>query len=125
MPLASTAHSLTLDPDAVAAAAQDDLVKAGIARTAREEKLMARGRTKAAGPAGSPGERAGAAGTKAAVADAAYHARMAALYRQHVLKEQPAADVLRIQRLNRKPAAPEETLSEPSHYLQETVDSRQ
>ena len=99
VPLASTAHSLTLDPDAVAAAAQDDLVKAGIARTAREEKLMARGRTKAAGPSGLPGERAGAAGTKAAVEDAAYHARMAALYRQHVLKEQPAADVLRIQRL--------------------------
>jgi phosphatidylserine/phosphatidylglycerophosphate/cardiolipin synthase-like enzyme len=71
-----------------------DLVQAGIARTAREEKLMARQKTKASG-----------------VPEAAYHARMAELYRQHVLKEKPAASVIRIEGLTRaKPpadAAPE------------------
>jgi hypothetical protein len=37
--LASTEHSPRLDPEAVAAAAQTDLVEAGIAGAAREEQL--------------------------------------------------------------------------------------
>jgi uncharacterized radical SAM superfamily Fe-S cluster-containing enzyme len=47
VPLSSLRHSLKLDPDAVAAAAQTDLDAKGVAKTAREEKLKAR-REKAA-----------------------------------------------------------------------------
>ena len=39
VPLESTQHSLVLNPEAVAAAAQTDLDAAGIAKTARDEKL--------------------------------------------------------------------------------------
>jgi uncharacterized radical SAM superfamily Fe-S cluster-containing enzyme len=67
VPLQSVEHSLALNPEAVAAAAQTDLDKAGIAKTAREEKLKARERAKAQDPA--------------------YHAEMERLYRQHILKE--------------------------------------
>jgi hypothetical protein len=88
--LASAEHSLRLNPEAVAAAAQTDLVEAGIARTAREEKLMARQKVR---------EGDGH--------DAAYHARMAELYRQHILKEKPAPPVMRIQGLSRAQASSE------------------
>jgi hypothetical protein len=64
--LASTAHSLVLDPEAVAAGRQTDLDEKGIAKTAREEKLRRRDELK----------------------KQAEHERMARLYRQHVLKEQ-------------------------------------
>src|SRR5919108_6473813 len=63
--LGSTDHSLVLDPEAVAAGKQTDLDEKGIAKTAREEKLRARAEAK----------------KKQAEDD-----RMAALYRQHVLK---------------------------------------
>jgi hypothetical protein len=66
--LDTTAHSLVLDPEAVAAGRQTDLDEKGIAKTAREEKLRARDEMK----------------------KRAEHERMARLYRQHVLKE-PAA----------------------------------
>ena len=46
VPLESVQHSLLLNPDAVAAAAQTDLDEAGIAKTAREEKLAARAKAK-------------------------------------------------------------------------------
>ncbi len=69
VPLASTAHSLVLNAEAVAAGGQTDLVDAGIARNAREEKLKARDQHKQDDPR--------------------YHAEMAKLYRQHVLKEDP------------------------------------
>jgi uncharacterized radical SAM superfamily Fe-S cluster-containing enzyme len=42
VPLATTEHSLRLNPDALAAAEQHDLDLAGVAKTAREEKLRAR-----------------------------------------------------------------------------------
>jgi uncharacterized radical SAM superfamily Fe-S cluster-containing enzyme len=42
VPLATTEHSLTLDPAALAAGPQHDLELAGIAKTSREEKLKAR-----------------------------------------------------------------------------------
>ena len=59
-----------LDPEAVAAGRQTDLDEAGIAKTAREEKLRTRDELK----------------------KQAEHDRMARLYRQHVLKEQVPAD---------------------------------
>jgi 7,8-dihydro-6-hydroxymethylpterin dimethyltransferase len=42
VPLATTEHSLTLNPDALSAGAQHDLELAGVAKTSREEKLKAR-----------------------------------------------------------------------------------
>jgi uncharacterized radical SAM superfamily Fe-S cluster-containing enzyme len=80
--LASKDHSLVLDPEAVAAGIQHDLDEAGIAKTAREEKLRAKAEAK-----------------KKAEEDA----RMAALYRQHVLKEEPT---LQIQGLGGKKKQP-------------------
>ena len=79
--LPTTEHSLVLDAEAVAAGKQMDLDEAGIAKTAREEKLRAR-----------------AAAKKQAEEDA----RMAALYRQHVLKEAPAEPVIQIKGLGGK-----------------------
>src|SRR4249919_2586173 len=67
--LASKEHSLKLDAEAVARGKQHDLDDAGIAKTAREEKLRAK------------------AEAKKKVEE---NERMAALYRQHVLKEEPA-----------------------------------
>jgi len=81
--LESTEHSLRLNPVAVAAAAQTDLDAAGIAKTARDEKLKARDKAK------EP-------------ADAAYHANMERLYREHVLREKPGPPVIQIQGLRRK-----------------------
>jgi uncharacterized radical SAM superfamily Fe-S cluster-containing enzyme len=77
VPLASTAHSLKLNEDAVRAGAQTDLDELGIAKNAREEKLKARQHK-------TPEELA---------KEAAYNAEMAKLYRQHVLKEQPTISI--------------------------------
>ena len=66
VPLASKEHRLVLDPVAVAAGKQTDLDDAGIAKNAREEKLRAR---------------------EAKKKTDVENERMAALYRQHVLKE--------------------------------------
>src|SRR5205807_9554518 len=71
VPLASTAHSLKLNEDAVRAGAQTDLDDKGIAKNAREEKLKARAHKD----------------------DARYHEEMAKLYRQHVLKEEPTLQI--------------------------------
>ena len=57
--------------EAVAAGAQTDLDELGIAKNAREEKLAARKKEH----------------------DPAYHAEMAKLYAQHVLKEQPTLQI--------------------------------
>ncbi|RPJ60480.1 MAG: radical SAM protein, partial [Acidobacteria bacterium] len=81
--LESTEHSLQLNPVAVAAAAQTDLDEAGIAKTARDEKLKARGKAKEA-------------------EDPAYHANMERLYREHVLREKPGLPVIQIQGLRRR-----------------------
>jgi len=56
---------------------QHDLDKLGIAKTAREEKVRARDAKQAAARGNQKN-------------DAAYDARMAALYREVVLKEKPA-----------------------------------
>jgi uncharacterized radical SAM superfamily Fe-S cluster-containing enzyme len=92
--LSTTAHSLVLDPAAVAAGKQTDLDEAGIAKNAREERLRARDAKKAASlPSG--GDQAATRGQKGE----AENERMAALYRQHVLKETPAEPVVQIQGL--------------------------
>src|SRR5262249_54306547 len=79
--LPTTDHKLVLDPVAVAAGKQNDLDDAGLAKHAPEEKLRARAEQK-----------------KKDVENE----RMAALYRQHVLKEDPGAPVLQIQGLGSK-----------------------
>jgi hypothetical protein len=72
--LSEGGHTLTLDPDAVAAGRQTDLDDRGIAKTAREEKLRARRRDE----------------------------MMALLYRQHILKEPPTIQIAGLG--GRKPA---------------------
>jgi hypothetical protein len=71
--LGSKEHHLVLDPEAVAAGKQKDLDELGIAKNAREEKLRAR---KQQAGAFTPEDE-----------------RMAQLYRQHVLKEQPTIKI--------------------------------
>ena len=75
--LTSDEHSLVLDPEAVAAGLQTDLDDQGIAKNARQEKLEARAKQKAE------------------------NERMAALYREHILKEEQSAQsgVIQIQGL--------------------------
>ena len=75
----SKEHSLVLDPEAVAAGLQTDLDEQGIAKNARQEKIEARDRMK----------------------EKAENERMAALYRQHILKETPQEEtgVIQIQGL--------------------------
>ena len=73
--LASAEHHLVLDPAAVAAGIQTDLDEQGIAKNARQEKLRARA------------DR---------LKDEAENARMSALYRQHVLKEEPPPALIQI-----------------------------
>jgi hypothetical protein len=90
--LASTDHSLVLDPEAVAAGKQTDLDEKGIAKTAREEKLRARAEAK----------------KKQAEDD-----RMAALYRQHVLKEQPTIQIQGL-RGSKKQQEVQEVLHKPT-----------
>ncbi len=79
--LPTASHTLVLDPEAVAAGRQTDLDSAGIAKNAREEKLRARDAKKK---------------------DDIENDRMAALYRQHVLKEEAPGPVLQIQGLGGK-----------------------
>src|SRR5262249_19459457 len=83
VPLNSTAHSLKLNGEAVAAGAKTDLAERGIAKNAGEEKLQARGKEHE---------------------KQINHDEMAKLYRQHVLKEQPT---LQIQGLGGKKKAQE------------------
>jgi len=75
VPLASTAHSLKLNEEAVLAGAQTDLDELGIAKNAREEKMLQRAKE------------------QEKQLDPKYHEEMAKLYRQHVLKEQPTLSI--------------------------------
>jgi uncharacterized radical SAM superfamily Fe-S cluster-containing enzyme len=72
----SEEHSLVLNDAIVTKEIQHDLDKLGIAKNSREEKIRAR-----------DAKQAEARGVK--VDDAAYNARMAAMYREVVLKEKP------------------------------------
>jgi uncharacterized radical SAM superfamily Fe-S cluster-containing enzyme len=84
VPLASTEHHLVLDADAVAAGKQTDLDEAGIAKNAREEKLIARAAKNGGG-------------------QALENERMMQLYRKHVLKDPDAeTPVVQIQGLRKK-----------------------
>jgi uncharacterized radical SAM superfamily Fe-S cluster-containing enzyme len=71
VPLSSTDHSLVLNAEAVAKGAQTDLDELGIAKNAREEKLQARKKEQ----------------------DPKYHAEMAKLYAEHVLKQPPTLQI--------------------------------
>jgi uncharacterized radical SAM superfamily Fe-S cluster-containing enzyme len=73
--LLSKDHSLQLNAEAVAAAAQTDLDKTGVAKTAREEKLRARAIKQQ---------------------QDAENAKMEKLYREHVLGEKPGAGLVQI-----------------------------
>jgi hypothetical protein len=85
--LPTTEHSLEIRPELVAAEAQQDLVKLGIARNSREEKARAR---------------------DAKLKDELDHARMAALYREHILGEKPAEPLIQLQvRPRREASRPE------------------
>jgi uncharacterized radical SAM superfamily Fe-S cluster-containing enzyme len=89
VPLASTEHSLRLNEEHVRMGAQTDLDKLGIAKNAREEKLRAR---------------------EARRRQEEEHRRMMQLYRQVVLKEQPADSLVQISSIApaAKPAEVEE-----------------
>src|SRR5204862_1769434 len=91
VPLPTTGHALKLNAEAVAAGEQQDLVLAGVARNAREEKIAAR-----------------AAANEKSLEDKlkedAKNRQMAELYRQHVLKEAPTAPAIQIQGLKRATA---------------------
>ncbi len=95
--LNSRDHSLVLDPEAVAAGRQTDLDEMGIAKTAREEKLRARDEAKK--KASDPENE-----------------RMAALYRQHVLKEAAPEPVIQIKGLggSKKKQDVQEVLHKPT-----------
>jgi len=69
--LSSTTHSLVPNAEAVAAGAQRDLEKLGIAKNAREEQILARRRK------------------HMTAEELRHHEEMATLYRPHVLKEDP------------------------------------
>jgi uncharacterized radical SAM superfamily Fe-S cluster-containing enzyme len=88
VPLASKEHSLVLNAEAVAKGAQTDLDDLGIAKNAREEKLQARKREQ----------------------DPKYHAEMAKLYAEHVLKQPPT---IQIQGLGSKKQDVQEVLHKP------------
>jgi hypothetical protein len=111
VPLNSTEHRLVLDPVAVAAGKQTDLDDAGIAKTAREEKLRAREAKKAASVA--PGNEQGASRDQKK-ADSE-NDRMAALYRQHVLKEAAPEPTIQIAGLGGKKKPVQEVLHKPQH----------
>jgi hypothetical protein len=93
VPLSSTQHSLILNAEAVAKGAQTDLDKLGIAKNARDEKIAARRKK-----------------TEMTPEELRKHEEMERLYRQHVLKEAPAAPVLQIQGLKKGPKS-EETVT--------------
>jgi 7,8-dihydro-6-hydroxymethylpterin dimethyltransferase len=89
VPLASKEHHLILDEAAVAAGRQTDLDEAGIAKNAREEKLIAR------------------AAAKGGSSQSLENERMMQLYRKHVLKDQDAdVPVVQIQGLGKKKDVP-------------------
>jgi uncharacterized radical SAM superfamily Fe-S cluster-containing enzyme len=89
VPLPTREHSLTLNAAAVAAGQQQDLVLAGVARNAREEKLAARAKEH---------EKS----LEQRLKDEAKNRQMAELYRQHVLKEAPKPPVIQIQGLKKQ-----------------------
>src|SRR5437016_2916619 len=82
--LNSVDHSLILRAEDVQHTKQTDLDKLGIAKTAREEKIRQRDEK---------------------LKDAAENARMAKLYREHVLKEQPGPELVQLATIAPPPSA--------------------
>ncbi|MGA2272216.1 MAG: radical SAM protein [Bryobacteraceae bacterium] len=83
VPLKNVGHSLVLREDIITNEVQHDLDRLGIAKTAGEEKMRAR---------------------DAKLREQQENARMAKLYREHVLKEAPAPNLVRLDDI--QPAAP-------------------
>jgi 7,8-dihydro-6-hydroxymethylpterin dimethyltransferase len=90
--LPTTEHSLEIRQDQVATEAQQDLVKLGVARNAREERARAR---------------------DAQRKQELENQRMAALYREHILRETPAEPLIQVQ-VRKKAAGPEEKRTVPT-----------
>jgi hypothetical protein len=82
VPLANREHAMVLREDIVTTEIQHDLDNLGIAKTAREEKSRAR---------------------DAKMKQDAENARMAKLYREHVLQEKPVAGLVSIESLASAP----------------------
>jgi hypothetical protein len=83
---------LNLREEIVTTELQHDLDNKGIAKNAREEKVRARDAKQKATAEAASGARLSASGDEARGAkinDEAYNARMAAMYREVVLKEKP------------------------------------
>jgi hypothetical protein len=92
VPITSTAHSLSLNLEAVDAVAQLDLDQLGIPKTARAEKIKARSshRHLRNDVVDCPdNDRA---------RDETYHQEMARLYRQHLFGEQPTVQIQRLRK---------------------------
>ncbi len=86
VPLERVDHSLVLREDIITNEVQHDLDRLGIAKTAREEKIRAR---------------------DAKLREQQENARMAKLYREHVLKEPPApANMVRLEEIQPAVAVP-------------------
>jgi hypothetical protein len=83
VPLNSTEHALILREDIITNEVQHDLDKLGIAKTAREEKIRAR---------------------DAKMKQDAENARMAKLYKEHILGEKPDPGFVGIESLTVTPA---------------------
>jgi hypothetical protein len=83
-------HGLLLRDDLVTNELQHDLDNLGIAKNAREEKKRARDAKAASQVVGNAGAEPVAAHRGPVKNDEAYNARMAAMYREVVLKEKPA-----------------------------------
>jgi len=92
VPITSTAHSLSLNLEAVDAVAQLDLDQLGIPKTARAEKIKARSshRHLRNDVVDSPANDRARGET--------YHQEMARLYRQHVCGEQPTVQIQRLRK---------------------------
>jgi len=84
VPLKDVDHSLVLREDIITNEEQHDLDRLGIAKTAGEEKMRAR---------------------DAKLREQQENARMAKLYREHVLKEQPGPELVQLAALQPTPAA--------------------
>ena len=83
VPLATTEHSLALDPNAVDATTQNDLDSLNIPRTARDERRFIREKNR------QPRQKQ----SQQATSGETYHLEMAQLYRQHVLGEEPLVQI--------------------------------
>jgi uncharacterized radical SAM superfamily Fe-S cluster-containing enzyme len=95
VPLPSREHAMVLREDIVTNEIQHDLDNLGIAKTAREEKIRAR---------------------DAKMKQDAENARMAKLYREHVLQEKPAPGLVSIESLA---PAPKSVAKPAAHKVEE------